>query len=172
MYEVRELLEIGKGDAPSPPYEVDDIIAAGRRRRWWSTARRIGGAGIAAAALVVLGLFIVNATVPPKDHTVQPAAPRVAIPPLSVHVSIFLTLGVSDDQIEAIDDKLKTDPLVSGEPQFFDQEASYQLFLQEMKNDPVLVRSVTPEQVPLSFRIELNDSAQFDQFAPAFPLWV
>ena len=80
----------------------------------------------------------------------------------NVQVSIFLTLSVTPQQQQAISDKLKTDPLVSGEPQFLDQQASYKLFLQEMKNDPALIQSVTPEQVPQSFRVKLKDPTQFD----------
>jgi cell division transport system permease protein len=83
----------------------------------------------------------------------------------NVQVSIFLTLGVTPQQQQAISDKLKTDPLISGEPQFLDQQASYRLFLQEMKNDPALVQSVTPEQVPQSFRVKLKDPTQFDQIS-------
>jgi len=80
----------------------------------------------------------------------------------NVQVSIFLTLSVTPQQQQAISDKLKSDPLVSGEPQFLDQAASYKLFLQEMKNDPALIQSVTPEQVPQSFRVKLKDPTQFD----------
>jgi cell division transport system permease protein len=83
----------------------------------------------------------------------------------NVQVSIFLTLGVTPQQQQAISDKLKTDPLISGEPQFLDQQASYRLFLQEMKNDPALIQSVTPEQVPQSFRVKLKDPTQFDQIS-------
>jgi len=83
----------------------------------------------------------------------------------NVQVSIFLTLGVTPQQQQAISDKLKTDPLISGEPQFLDQQASYRLFLQEMKNDPALIQSVTPEQVPQSFRVKLRDPTQFDQIS-------
>jgi len=86
----------------------------------------------------------------------------------NVQVSIFLTLGVTPQQQQAISDKLKSDPLVSGVPQFLDQEASYKLFLQEMKNDPALVQSVTPEQVPQSFRVKLRDPTQFDQISKAY----
>jgi len=160
MYEIRELLEIGKGDAPPLPFEVDDIITAGRRRRRWSTARRIGGAGVAALVLVALGLFVTNPSVLSNDRTtVQPASSRA---PLAV--SIFLTLTVRPDQLQAIDARLRADPLVSGDPRFLDMQASYNLFLQAMKNDPALIASVTPEQVPQSFRVTLHHASQFERF--------
>jgi len=100
MHEVRELLEVGKGDAPPSPYGVDDIVAAGRRRRRWTSAGRIGGAGILTAALVALGLFVGNAVTPSSNRTVgnsnvgqQPSALNVVIDPLTFAFGGFSAAG-------------------------------------------------------------------------------
>jgi len=82
----------------------------------------------------------------------------------NVQVSIFLTLTVTPDQEQAIDARLKADRRVSGDPQFLDMQTSYNLFVQEMRNDPELIASVTPQQVPQSFRITLRDLTQFNRF--------
>src|SRR5262245_21440335 len=91
MHEVRELLEIGKGDAPPPGFAVDDIVAAGRRQRRRALAERIGGAGVLAAALVAVGLLVGNSIMPSSNRPItqsnrpagQPVTPTIAIAPLT-----------------------------------------------------------------------------------------
>jgi hypothetical protein len=92
MHDMRELLEMGKGEAPPPPYDVDDLVAAGQRRRRRLLAQRIGGVGVVAVGLATFGLLAVNgivfsdkgAVTPPNVAPVaQPAAPAVAVPPFT-----------------------------------------------------------------------------------------
>jgi len=90
MHDMRELLEIGKGEAPPPPYGVDDLVAAGDRQRRRLLAGRIGGVGVAAVGLATFGLLAVNAMVfsgPPTSRPIiveqPPTAPTVDIPPLT-----------------------------------------------------------------------------------------
>jgi hypothetical protein len=91
MHDIRELLEIGKGDAPPPPYAVDDLVASGQRRRRRRLAQRIGGAGVVAVGLAVSGVLVASTitvsanrpAAPPPKVEVGQAAPVVAIAPFT-----------------------------------------------------------------------------------------
>src|SRR5215831_12531051 len=86
----------------------------------------------------------------------------------NVQVSIFLDVNVGQDQISALSQQLDTDPLVAGKPIFLNTADSYKLFLEQMKNDPALVASTTPEQVPQSFRVRLKDPSKFEQIKATY----
>jgi hypothetical protein len=91
MHDMRELLEIGKGEAPPPPYDVDDLVAAGGRRRRRLMAQRIGGVGVVAVGVATFGLLAVNGIVfsgSPTSRPItaqqRPSAPAaVVVPPLT-----------------------------------------------------------------------------------------
>jgi hypothetical protein len=98
MQDIRELLEIGKGQAPPPRYGIDDIVTAGRRRRRLVVAERIGGAGVLAAGLVAIGVFVGNVGPsgnPPVTHpkVAQPAAPSVVVAPLTFTFGPYSAAG-------------------------------------------------------------------------------
>lgn len=89
MHDIRQLLDTARGDAPPPRFGVDDIVAAGHRRQRWVSARRIGGAAVAAVAMVTAvvlvgsNLGLSRHQAPRAGVVVQPAAPTIAIPPLT-----------------------------------------------------------------------------------------
>ena len=65
MHDMREILQMAKGDTPPARDSVEDIIAAGRRRRRRAFAARLGGSGMVAAAVATVAVLVtVNLTVP------------------------------------------------------------------------------------------------------------
>jgi hypothetical protein len=95
MHDIRELLELGKGEAPPPSYGADELIAAaGHRRRRQLLVQRIGGAGVVAVGLATLVLLVANSVllsgnrsvtepIPDPTSAGQPAAPVIDVPPLT-----------------------------------------------------------------------------------------
>jgi cell division transport system permease protein len=85
----------------------------------------------------------------------------------NVQVSIFLTTNVSPDQTQQLSAKIKDDSRIAS-AQFLDKNASYQQFTAEMSNDPALVQSISPDQVPQSFRVKLKNPDQTSQIVAAY----
>jgi cell division transport system permease protein len=85
----------------------------------------------------------------------------------NVQVSIFLTTNVTDLQTQDIDQKIKSDSRVASVT-FLDKTASYALFKSEMANDQALIQSITPDQVPQSFRLKLKDPKQVSQISSTY----
>jgi len=77
----------------------------------------------------------------------------------NVQVSIFLTTTVKPDDLSSLQAKIASDSRISSET-FLDKTASYALFRQQMSNDSALLQSITPDQVPQSFRLKLKDPNQ------------
>ncbi|MEV0002289.1 permease-like cell division protein FtsX [Micromonospora sp. NPDC050980] len=80
----------------------------------------------------------------------------------NVQVSIFLKTDAPPEQREALDAKLKADPLVK-DVEFVDKEQAYKRFQQMYADAPDLVNAVKADQLPESFRITLNDPQQYKQ---------
>jgi len=85
----------------------------------------------------------------------------------NVQVSIFLDTTVTDVQTQALDAKIKSDSRISSD-QFLNKDASWKQFQQQMANDPALLQSITPDQVPQSFRLKLKDPNQVTQIKTAY----
>src|SRR5215467_16299937 len=85
----------------------------------------------------------------------------------NVQVSIFLTTNVSADQTQQLSAKIKDDARIAS-AQFLDKTASYKQFTTEMQNDPALVQSISPDQVPQSFRVKLKNPDQTSQIVAAY----
>jgi len=85
----------------------------------------------------------------------------------NVQVSIFLDTAVTDDQTQSLDSKIKSDSRISSET-FLDKDASWKQFQEQMQNNPALLQSVTPDQVPQSFRLELKDPDQVGQIRATY----
>jgi cell division transport system permease protein len=85
----------------------------------------------------------------------------------NVQVSIFLDTTVTDVQTQALDSKIKSDSRISSD-QFLNKDASWKQFQQQMQNDPALLQSITPDQVPQSFRLKLKNPDQVDQIAATY----
>ncbi len=85
----------------------------------------------------------------------------------NVQVSIFLDTAVTNDQAQALDSKIKSDSRISSD-QFLDKDASWKQFQKQMQNDPALLQSITPDQVPQSFRLKLKDPNQVAQIKTTY----
>jgi cell division transport system permease protein len=77
-----------------------------------------------------------------------------------VEVSVFLTNEISPAQQQHIQDLLLGMPEVK-EVDFLSKQDAFDRFQEIFKNEPDLVRNVTPEALPASFRVTLNDPEQF-----------
>ncbi|QLQ39432.1 permease-like cell division protein FtsX [Micromonospora robiginosa] len=80
----------------------------------------------------------------------------------NVQVSIFLKTDAPQDQRDALDAKLKADPLVK-DVEFVDKDQAYKRFQQMYADAPDLVNAVKADQLPESFRITLNDPQRYKQ---------
>lgn len=77
-----------------------------------------------------------------------------------VQVSIFLKDDISQTQQARLNDLLTKMPEVKSVHYESKQEA-YQRFLKIFQNEKELVRNVTPDAIPASFRVDLNDPSRF-----------
>jgi len=81
-----------------------------------------------------------------------------------VEVSIFLRQDVTEPQSTAIDNAIKSNPLVANQ-QFETQAQAFEKFKELWKDSPDFVNSVTPDSLPASFRVKLKDPEQYKAFA-------
>lgn len=85
----------------------------------------------------------------------------------NVQVSIFLNTTVTDDQAQELAAKIDSDSRISSK-QFLDKDASWKQFQLQMANNTALLQSITPDQVPQSFRLKLKNPDQVSQIAATY----
>ncbi|MEV4545816.1 permease-like cell division protein FtsX [Micromonospora echinaurantiaca] len=88
----------------------------------------------------------------------------------NVEVSIFLDQEVSPEQRDALDAKLKGDPLVK-EALYVNKDEAYKRFQEMFQDAPDLLSAVKADSLPESFRLKLNNPEQYkniyDQYKDA-----
>jgi cell division transport system permease protein len=82
-----------------------------------------------------------------------------------IEVSIFLCDGskcpaITDDQLQNLRTELENDPLVK-EVFYESKREAYERFREMFADQPDFVDSVSPEALPASYRVSLNDPTQF-----------
>ena len=80
-----------------------------------------------------------------------------------LEVSIFFTKDATQEQMDAIGNELKNDPLVDQPPQFESKEKAYTRFKEMFKEAPDLVNAAKPESLPASYRVKPKDTSQSQQ---------
>jgi cell division transport system permease protein len=85
-----------------------------------------------------------------------------------VQVSIFLAVGVTDQQRSAIQTKLKSSPEVKTFVYESKAEA-YARFKQQFSQQPELVQNTPQDALPESFRVELVNPERYQVIAAEFP---
>ncbi|HEX9888149.1 MAG TPA: permease-like cell division protein FtsX [Nitriliruptorales bacterium] len=92
-----------------------------------------------------------------------------------IEVSIFLCDGrqcpdISSEQQAGLEEALRGDPLVADV--FYESKAdAYERFKERFKNQEELLATVTPDALPASFRVKLEDPEQFAVVASRFDAW-
>ncbi|MDO3701030.1 permease-like cell division protein FtsX [Micromonospora sp. C28SCA-DRY-2] len=88
----------------------------------------------------------------------------------NVEVSIFLDQEVTPEQRDALDAKLKSDPLVK-EAFYVNKDEAYKRFQEMFQDAPDLLSAVKADSLPESFRLKLNNPEQYkniyDQYKDA-----
>ncbi|MFV2113503.1 permease-like cell division protein FtsX [Micromonospora sp. DT178] len=88
----------------------------------------------------------------------------------NIEVSIFLDQEVSPEQRDALDAKLKGDPLVK-EVLYVNKDEAYKRFQEMFQDAPDLLSAVKADSLPESFRLKLNNPEQYkniyDQYKDA-----
>ncbi|HVU72001.1 MAG TPA: permease-like cell division protein FtsX [Mycobacteriales bacterium] len=84
-----------------------------------------------------------------------------------LQVAIFLTDDVSQSQIDGLRDKLGQDPLVK-QVAFESKDEAYQKFKRENSQNSDLLNTITANDLPESFRVQLKDPKQFDVIRSAY----
>lgn len=79
-----------------------------------------------------------------------------------IQVTIFLADNASEEEREALDQRLAEDPLVASY-HFESQEEAYEQFELQFSDQPELVEAVGPEALPESFRVQLSDPQRFPE---------
>ena len=85
-----------------------------------------------------------------------------------VQVSIFLTDDVTDDQRNAIEQKLKASDEVKNFV-YESKDEAYKRFKEQFAQQPDLVNNVGPDALPESFRVELVNPERYSVIAAEFP---
>ncbi|MEU4380361.1 permease-like cell division protein FtsX [Micromonospora echinofusca] len=78
----------------------------------------------------------------------------------NIQVSIFLDQEVSPEQRDALDAKLKGDPLVK-EVIYVNKDEAYKRFQEMFQDAPDLLSAVKADSLPESFRLTLNNPEQY-----------
>jgi cell division transport system permease protein len=78
----------------------------------------------------------------------------------NIEVSIFLKTDVSEADRQALDAKLKSDPLVK-ESVYVNKDEAYKRFQEMYQDAPDLVNAVKPDQLPESFRLKLVNPEKY-----------
>lgn len=103
----------------------------------------IAGIITVAISLVLFGgILLVKATV---DHGTQQWKH-------GVEIEIFMRVGASPKQVQVIEDELKTDPQVKSYKHLTKEDA-YAIFKKDFADQPALVESTKPTDLPESFRV-------------------
>ncbi|GLY99179.1 permease-like cell division protein FtsX [Actinoplanes sp. NBRC 103695] len=171
---LRDQFDRAVGDDPGAPLDemATAAIAAGtrlrERRHYWVPA------GVAAGVLVVVGA-VAGLTLPldasKSDEppvTVAAAmvpmtAPACLKRPVETDVTdavVFLTPEVTDVQRAALDTALSQDPGLAARS-YESREDAFRRFQIRWKDNPDLVKAVTPYELPESFRLRLRAAEQF-----------
>ena len=84
-----------------------------------------------------------------------------------IEVSVFLAPKISPEQRESIGQQLRGQPVV--ERVFYEsKQEAYERFKEQFKDSPDMVRNVSPDVLPESYRVKLRDPAQFAQVHDLF----
>jgi len=73
--------------------------------------------------------------------------------------------SITSSQRDALQDQLQSSPLVS-QVFYESQEQAYDNFLEQF--DPTVTANVTADQLPESFRVQLNDSSRYEEIRTQF----
>jgi len=84
-----------------------------------------------------------------------------------IEVSVFLAPKISPEQRESIGQQLRGQSVVERVYYESKQEA-YERFKDQFKDSPDMVRNVSPDVLPESYRVKLRDPAQFAQVHDLF----
>lgn len=160
---LRALFDRALTDEPEPPPAdlAPRAMAVGLRRRRWRTLA-VGGA----AMVVVAALGFANVAGSPESDA-PPAIVQARFASLlnpacqspardrATDVSVFLTFEVTDEQREAVDRALRSDP-AGATVVYESNNQAYANFRKQFADAPDLVAAVKPEQMPESFRVTLH----------------
>ena len=84
-----------------------------------------------------------------------------------IEVSVFLAPKISPEQRESIGQQLRGQPVV--ERVFYEsKQQAYERFKEQFKDSPDMVRNVSPDVLPESYRVKLRDPTQFAQVHDLF----
>ena len=103
-------------------------------------------AGIITVAISLFlfgGILLVSATV---DHGTQQWKH-------GIELEIFMKVGATQKQVQVIQQELKADPEVNSY-KYLNQQDAYNIFKKDFADQPALVESTKPSDLPESFRVE------------------
>lgn len=172
---LRDLFERELDAEAAPPLGnvVRDAMKQGTRLR---SRRRLAAGGVAAGVLAVVATAVLG--IPVLRGAEAPPAPAMGSAECSMpapgapgapssgrgEVVVFLRYDLTDAERTRLTAELRDSPYVRS-VQYESREEAYARFRELWRNSPDLVRTVRPGQLPTSFRVRLNDPAQYPGFA-------
>jgi cell division transport system permease protein len=122
--------------------------------------RRNGFIVFAAISTAFIALFLLGGAILVQREVHKIAASVEA----NVEVSVFLDDDISSTQQANLQQMLETMPQTKT-VSYESKDEAYQKFLQLFKDQPDLTRNVSPDALPASFQVQLNDPNQFGAIA-------
>lgn len=173
---LKDLFDRVLDDEPVPP-DGDlalQVMAQGRgiRRRRGLLA---GGSTAAVVVAVAVALNLAPGPAGPPPQVTGAAARMALAEPQctwsvsddATDVAIFLWADITGPQRDALREALHADPLVRN-PLFESREAAYARFKELWRGSPELVASIDVSAMPESFRLQLNQPAEYPRFAASY----
>jgi cell division transport system permease protein len=84
-----------------------------------------------------------------------------------IEVSVFLAQDIAPEQRDAIGQQLRGQPAVDT-VYYESRQQAYERFRDQFKDSPDMVRNVSPDVLPESYRVKLKDPTQFAQVHDLF----
>lgn len=158
-------------DDPQPPPPAPDVVGRVRRRGVALRRRRHLTSGTAAAVVALVagavglqaadsGAQRVETAASPTSYCAALAAPMRPVNERDFDVAVWMLPSASSESVEALRVDLERDPRVRQPVEFVDQNQAFDEFNQLYPSSPEILVSVTPENLPFTFYVDLAEGVE------------
>jgi cell division protein FtsX len=106
------------------------------------------------------------------DTVITKESPELALIPATNNVEpeVFMKLGATSPQVESVRIALEGDPDIAS-VRFLDHDAAYAEFKRAFAEQPELIQSTKPSDLPVSFRVTLLDQRKTQEVKARYRHW-
>lgn len=144
----RDLATLLKDAAPKPQQPPAPEAARRRASRIRAVRHAIGG--VATLAVVAVSVLVGPQLLTPRVDTILAPGPG------HVTVSVFLMDEATVTDQTAIEEELRSEPAVITY-RYQSKSQTYEQFAEQYADDPVLLDSVSPEELPASYQVVVDN---------------